>query len=86
MSGYFILILSSFDPSLTRAGTVHYLPDWLPVSFKKIGNKGLALQKKMHFWGWELTEKHYVRLIATGIGCVDIRFLTFFIERGYRRT
>jgi hypothetical protein len=54
--------------SLTCAEIVHYLPDWLPVSFKKIGNKGLALQKKMHFWGWELTEKHYVCIIVTCTG------------------
>lgn len=40
---------------------VHYLPDWLPLAFKKVGKKGTELQRKMHFWGWEQTEKHHVR-------------------------
>jgi len=55
---------------------VHYLPDWLPLTFKKIGSKGLELQKKMHFWGWEQVEKHHVRSsvinkAATAIGIPD---------------
>jgi hypothetical protein len=40
---------------------VHFLPDWLPLTFKKIGKRGLEMQKKMHFWGWEQVEKHHVR-------------------------
>jgi len=27
---------------------------------QKVGNTGLKLQKKMHFWGWEQAEKYYV--------------------------
>lgn len=43
---------------------LRFLPDWLPLSFKKIGNKGLELQKQMHFWPWQQTVDHYKRGIA----------------------
>ncbi|CCA77500.1 hypothetical protein PIIN_11477 [Serendipita indica DSM 11827] len=43
---------------------LRFLPDWLPLSFKKIGNKGLELQKRMHFWPWQQTVDHYKRGIA----------------------
>lgn len=56
---------------------MHYLPDWLPLTFKKIGNKGLALQKKMHFWGWEQVEKHHVRLSIINKAAIAIRIPDF---------
>jgi hypothetical protein len=70
--------------SRSRCHIVHYLPDWLPVSFKKIGNKGLALQKRMHFWAWEQTEKHWVRTFDSMVR--NIQFLTLAVEGGHRRT
>ncbi|KIM29959.1 hypothetical protein M408DRAFT_328406 [Serendipita vermifera MAFF 305830] len=50
--------LVNFIPAL------HYLPDWLPLAFKKVGKEGTALQERMHYWGWELTEKHHKQGIA----------------------
>ncbi|PVF96201.1 cytochrome P450 [Serendipita vermifera] len=44
--------------------SLHYLPDWLPLPFKKIGKKGLELQERMHYWPWGQTVKHYKEGIA----------------------
>lgn len=40
---------------------VHYLPDWLPFEFKRIGARGKDLQLKMRYWAWGETVKHFVR-------------------------
>lgn len=43
---------------------LHYLPDWLPLEFKRIGKAGTALQRKMRYWAWGETVKQYKAGIA----------------------
>ncbi|KAG8833075.1 hypothetical protein FRC20_007746, partial [Serendipita sp. 405] len=50
--------LVNFIPSL------RYLPDWLPLAFKKVGKRGMDLQRRMHFWPWEVTMRHFKEGIA----------------------
>ncbi|CCA77683.1 related to cytochrome P450 oxidoreductase OrdA-like, putative-Aspergillus flavus [Serendipita indica DSM 11827] len=43
---------------------LRFLPDWFPLQFKKVGKRGLELQKRMRYWPWEQMVDHFKRGIA----------------------
>ncbi|PVF96202.1 cytochrome P450 [Serendipita vermifera] len=44
--------------------SLHNLPDWIPLPFKKVGNKGREMLRKMQMWPWNETLRHHKEGIA----------------------